>query len=149
MDDYPIYMCMGKILEHMHLKHAALRYYMQAYHLLKRKKEIVSETVEIYLILATLEEDWEKNSVSEKLLLKASMLLNNKKQFYRKDYELRIAICFSLERYYCYRGRYEKALGFLDAAEEVIKYKLDRNEYKDICEMIATVRKEIEDCMEG
>lgn len=149
VDDYPIYMCMGKILEHVHLKHAALQYYMQAYHLLKRKKEIVSETVEIYLILATLEEDWEKNSVSEKLLLKASILLNNKKQFYRKDYELRIAICFSLERYYCYRGRYEEALWYLDVAEEVIEFKLERYEYKDICEMIATVRKEIEDCKEG
>lgn len=149
VDDYPIYMCMGKVLEHMHLKHAAFRYYMQAYHLLKRKKEIVSETVEIYLILATLDATWEKNPISEKILLKASMLLNYKKQLYRKDYELRIAICFSLERYYCYRGKYEKALGYLNSAEEVIECKLDRNEYKDICEMISTVRKEIEDCMEG
>lgn len=149
VDDYPIYLCMGKILEHMHLKHAAFRYYMQAYHLLKRKKEIVSETVEIYLILATLYDDWEKNSVSKKMLLKANMILNNKKQFFRKDYELKMAICFSLERYYCYHGRYEKALEHLDVAEEVIEYKLDRNEYKEIYEMISTVRKEIEDCVEG
>ena len=51
---------MGEILEHIHLRRAALLYYVQAYHLLNQKKEIVSETAEIYLILATFAEDWEK-----------------------------------------------------------------------------------------
>lgn len=149
VDDYPIYMYMGKILEHMHLRNLAFRYYMQTYHMLNRKKEIVSETAEIYLILATFVENWEKYPDSIKKLLKADMFLNSKKKLYRKDYELKVAVYFSMERYYCYHGRYDKALRYLDDAEELIDSKLDREEYSEICDMISTVRAEIKDCKEG
>lgn len=148
-DNYPIYMHMGKILEHMHLKKLAFGYYMQTYQILNRKKEIVSETAEIYLILATFAENWEKHPDSIKKLLKADMLLNNKKELYRKDYELKVAVYFSMERYYCYHGRYDKALRYLDDAEKLMDSKLDREEYSEICEMISTVRAEIKSCKEG
>lgn len=148
-DDYPVYICMGEVLEHIHLRRAALLYYVQAYHLLNRKKEIVSETAEIYLILATFFKDWEKRPDSVKKLLKANTLLDKKKELYRKDYELKVAVYFSLEKYYCYHGRYKNALGYLDAAEKLIASKLDRAEYREILEAISEVRKEITDCMEG
>lgn len=148
-DDYPVYMCMGGIMEHIHLRRAALSYYMQAYHLLNKKREIVSETAEIYLILATFTRDWEKRPGSVKKLLKANMLLDNKKELYRKDYELKVAVYFSLEKYYCYHGRYRNALRYLDAAEKLIDSKLDRKQYMEILETISEVRKEITDCMEG
>lgn len=148
-DDYPIYICMGGIMEHIHLRRAALPYYMQAYHLLNRKKEIVSETAEIYLILATFFRDWEKRPSSVKKLLKANMLLENKKELYRKDYELKVAVYFSLEKYYLYHGKYKNALGYLNAAEKLIDSKLDRTQYMEILETISEVRKEITDCMEG
>lgn len=148
-DDYPVYMCMGEILEHIHLRRAALLYYMQAYHLLNQKKEIVSETAEIYLILATFAEDWEKCPDSVKKLLKANTLLDKKKELYRKDYELKVAVYFSLEKYYYFHGRYKDALGYLDRAEKLMVSKLDRAEYKEILKTISEVRKEITDCMEG
>lgn len=53
VENYPIYMCMGQILEFMHLKYASFRFYKQALKLLQKKKEIVSETIEICLIMAT------------------------------------------------------------------------------------------------
>lgn len=65
-DDYPVYICMGKIIEHIHLRRAALPYYIKAYQLLNKKKEIVSETAEIYLILATYARNWEKRPDSVK-----------------------------------------------------------------------------------
>ncbi|MDE5823934.1 MAG: tetratricopeptide repeat protein, partial [Lachnospiraceae bacterium] len=148
-DDYPVYMCMGGIMEHIHLRRAAHSYYMQAYHLLNKKREIVSETAEIYLILATFTRDWEERPGSVKKLLKANMLLDNKKELYRKDYELKVAVYFSLEKYYCYHGRYKNAIGYLDAAEKLIDSKLDRTQYMEILETISEVRKEITDCMEG
>lgn len=148
-DDYPIYICMGEILEHMHLRRAALFYYVQAYYLLNQKKEIVSETAEIYLILATFARDWEKRPGSIKKLLKANTLLDNKKELYRKDYELKVAVYFSLEKYCCYHGRYKNALRYLDAAEKLIDSKLDRTQYTEILETISEVRKEITDCMKG
>lgn len=132
---------------HIHLR-AALSYYMQAYHLLNRKKEIVSETAEIYLILATFACDWEKHPGSAKKLLKADMLLDNKKELYRKDYEIKVTVYFSLEKYYCYHGRYRNALGYLDTAEKLIDSKLDRTQYMEILETISGVRKEITNCME-
>lgn len=149
VDDYPIYMLMGKILEHMHLKSLALWYYKQTYHMLNRKKEIVSETAEIYLILATFVKNWENYPDSIKKLLKADMFLNNKKKLYRKDYELKVAVYFSMERYYCYHGRYDKALKYLGDAEKLIDSKLDREEYSEICDMLSAVRAEIKDCKEG
>ena len=148
VDDYSVYMCMGKILEHMHLRNLAFRYYIQAYHILNRKKEIVSETAEIYLIVATFVENWERYPDSIKKLLKANMLLNNKKKLYRKDYELKVAVYFSIERYYCYQGNYDKALRYLDYAEELIDYKLGREEYSEIVDTISIVRTEIKNCKE-
>lgn len=148
-DDYPVYLCMGEIMEHLHLRRAALPYYMQAYRLLNRKKEIVSETAEIYLILATFARDWEKRPDSLKKLLKASMLLDNKKELYRKDYELKAAVYFSMERYYCWHGQYKNALAYLDVAEKLIDSNLDRMQYMELLETISEVRKEITDCMEG
>lgn len=148
VDDYPVYMYMGKLLEQMHLRNLAFRYYMQTYHMLNRKKEIVSETAEIYLILATFSDNWEKYSGAIKKLLKADEFLNNKKKLYRKDYELKVAVYISIERYYYYHGRYDKALRYLDNAEELIDSNLDRDEYREICDMISTVRSEIKDCKE-
>lgn len=148
-DDYPVYLCMGQILEHIHLRRAALIYYKQACRLLNRKKEIVSETAEIYLILATFARDWEERPDSLKKLLKARMLLDKKKELYRKDYELKVAVYFSLERYYCSHGRYRNALAYLDAAEELIDSNLDRTQYMELLETLSEVRKEITDCMEG
>lgn len=148
VEDYPIYLCMGQALEHMHFRKSAFYYYVRAYHLLSRKKEIVSETAEINLILATFGRDWEKDISALKKLQAAERLLKNKKNLYRKDYELSIAVYFSMERYYCYHGRYHAALKCLDAAEEIINCNLDKEEYGEICETIFTVRIEIKDCIE-
>ncbi len=147
IDDYSIYMCMGKILEHMYLRSLAFRYYMRTYHLLNIKKEMISEKAEIYLILATFDKDWEKNPYSVKMLLKAVTLLENKKERGRKDYELKVAVYFSLERYSYYHNRYEEALKYLDAAEKIIDFKMNRKEYEDIYEMISAIREEIEEHM--
>lgn len=60
-----------------------------------------------------------------------------------------MAVYFSLEKYYCYHGRYRNALGYLEVAQKLIDTKLDRTQYMEILETISEVRKEIIDCMEG
>lgn len=45
---------------------------------------------------------------------------------YRKDYEIKAAVYFSLQRYCCYHGEYKKAIGYLDAAEALIEARLGR-----------------------
>ncbi len=147
VEDYPIYLCMGQALEHIHFRKLALQYYVRAYHLLSRKKEVVSETAEINLILATFDKDWEKDSNALKKLQAAERLLRNKKNLYRKDYELKIAVYFSMERYYCYHGRYYAALKCLDAAKAVINCNLGEEEYGEIWEAILAAQTEIEDSM--
>lgn len=47
----------------------------------------------------------------------------------------------AVERYY-YHGRDDKALRYLDNAEELIDSNLDRDEYREICDMISIVRSE-------
>lgn len=81
--------------------------------------------------------------------MKANMMLDDKKELYRKDYELKMAVYFSLEKYYCYHGRYKHALWYLDATEKLIDSKLDKSQYMDILETISEVRKEIINYMEG
>lgn len=147
VEDYPIYMGMGKALERMHLSRLALWYYICAYRLLSCKREIVSETVEIYLILATYVDGWEKSPYSKRGLLKADRLLADKEEWRTKDYELKVAISFSLERYCYYHGCYEEALKYLDAAERVINSELNADEYQEVMEAILELREEIKDCM--
>ena len=77
------------------------------------------------------------------------MLLDNKKELYNKDYELKMVVYFSLEKYHCYHGRYKHALLYLDAAEKLIDSKLDKSQYMDILETISEVRKAIINYMEG
>ncbi len=134
------------LLERMHLRNFALTYYKQVSYLLRRKKEIVSETVEIHLILSTFAKDWEKNENSEKSLLKALELLEHKQEWYRKDDELKMAVYLSLEHYYYCLERYEDALNCLDILEETLDSCLYREEYADIREMVSYER---ERCTSG
>ena len=139
-DDYPVYLCMGELLERMHLRNFALTYFKRASYLLRRKKEIVSETVEIHLILATFAKDWEKNENSEKRLLRALELLEHKQEWHRKDDELKMALYLSLEHYYYCLERYEDALNCLDIVEETLDSCLCGEEYADIREMVSYER---------
>lgn len=143
-EDYPVYMCMGEVLERLRLGHLAFQSYMQAFRLLRVKKEIVPETAEIYLIMATFSSNWESCPVSEKLLLKAGRILERKKERYRKDYELKAAIAFSLEKYYLQNGRSAEALKQLDYAEHILLSLPDQEDYADVYESIRECRTGIE-----
>lgn len=143
VDDYPIYLNMGKTLENMHLGKLAFRYYVQTYCMLKQKQEIVSETVEICLILATFGQNWEENTDSIKKLSKAAKILKHKKELFRKDYELKLAIYFCMEIYYDNQRNYDTALKCLDLAEKVIISKLGRDEYSEFYQEILNTREEI------
>lgn len=140
VEDYPIYLCMGQILEFMHLKYASFRFYKQALKLLQKKEEIVSETIEICLIMATFFPGWESRFVSEKWLMKASDLLERKKNLYRKDYELKIAVLFSLERIYLHNGEISEAFKCLDNAEHILTCLPDQQSYREVYESIHEAR---------
>lgn len=139
-ENYSVYMCMGEVLERLHLRHLALHSYMQASKLLRAKKEVVTETAEIYLIMATFSSNWESRPVSEKLLLKAGWILERKKALYRKDYELKAAVAFSLERYYLQNRKSDEALKQLEYAEHILLSLPDQEDYADIYESIRECR---------
>lgn len=143
-ENYPVYMCMGEIWEKLHLRHPAFLCYSQAFRLLKAKKEIVPETAEIRLIMATFPSNWENNPGAERLLLKAGRILDRKKVLYRKDYELKAAIAFSLEKYYLRNGQSAEALKQLDYAEHTLRSLPDQEDYEDVYESIRECRAEIE-----
>lgn len=83
---------------------------------------------------------WESRSVSEKWLIKASDLLERKKNLYRKDYELKIAVLFSFERFYLHNGEISEAFKCLDNAEHILTCLPDQQSYREVYESIHEAR---------
>ena len=93
--------------------------------------------------MATFPSNWENNPGAERLLLKAGRILDRKKVLYRKDYELKAAIAFSLEKYYLRNGQSAEALKQLDYAEHTLRSLPDQEDYEDVYESIRECRAEI------
>ena len=66
--------------------------------------------------------------------------MERKKELYRKDYELKAAIAFSLEKYYLQNGRRAEALKQLDYAEHILLSLPDQEDYADVYESIRECR---------